>query len=135
MRLVTGSGSPVGIDSSSELLPSVILPSTGTFSPGRTRSKSPTFTSASATSVSLPSAAMRRAVFGLRLAASQHREQRPEQGDRDHRRHEARRQEPVYRFRKAERREQPPARAPATMQMLAQVEQFGRRGVDSVRER
>ncbi len=44
MRLVIGKGSPVSIDSSNELLPSVTTPSTGTFSPGRMRSKSPTWT-------------------------------------------------------------------------------------------
>ena len=43
-RLVTGIGSPVIIDSSTELLPSVTMPSTGTFSPGLTRNKSPTCT-------------------------------------------------------------------------------------------
>ena len=48
------------------LLPSMTTPSTGTFSPGRTRSESPTCTCASGTSSSLPSAAMRRAVFGAR---------------------------------------------------------------------
>ncbi len=36
IRLVIGKGSPVSIDSSTELLPSVTTPSTGTFSPGRT---------------------------------------------------------------------------------------------------
>ncbi|MEY3252550.1 MAG: hypothetical protein RL227_1523, partial [Pseudomonadota bacterium] len=41
-RLLTGRGSPVSIDSSSALLPSTTTPSTGTFSPGRTRSRSPT---------------------------------------------------------------------------------------------
>ena len=41
-RLVTGSGSPVSIDSSTALAPSTTTPSTGTFSPGRTRSTSPT---------------------------------------------------------------------------------------------
>jgi hypothetical protein len=63
-RLVTGNGSPVSIDSSSELVPSTTTPSTGTFSPGRTRSRSPTWTFAIGMSCSLPSAAMRRAVFG-----------------------------------------------------------------------
>ena len=63
-RLVTGSGSPVSIDSSTALLPSTTTPSTGTFSPGRTRSRSPTCTWVSGTSSSLPSAAMRRAVLG-----------------------------------------------------------------------
>ena len=40
--LVTGIDSPVTIDSSSEERPSSTAPSTGTFSPGRTRSRSPT---------------------------------------------------------------------------------------------
>ena len=35
--LRTGSGSPVNIDSSTWLAPSMTTPSTGTFSPGRTR--------------------------------------------------------------------------------------------------
>ena len=65
-RLVIGSGSPVSIDSSTALLPSTTSPSTGTFSPGRTRSLSPTWTWVSGTSSSWPSAAMRRAVFGAR---------------------------------------------------------------------
>ena len=63
-RLVTGSGSPVSIDSSTALAPSVTTPSTGIFSPGRTRSRSPTCTCASGTSCSLPSGSIRRAVFG-----------------------------------------------------------------------
>lgn len=66
VRLLTGSGSPVSMDSSTALLPSTTTPSTGTFSPGRTRSRSPTCTWASGTSSSLPSAAMRRAVLGAR---------------------------------------------------------------------
>ncbi len=41
---VTGIDSPVTIDSSSEERPSVTTPSTGTLSPGRTRSTSPTAT-------------------------------------------------------------------------------------------
>ena len=65
-RLLTGMGSPVSIDSSSALLPSTTMPSTGTFSPGRTRSRSPTCTLASGTSSSVPSAAMRLAVLGAR---------------------------------------------------------------------
>ena len=65
-RLLTGSGSPVSIASSTALLPSTTTPSVGTFSPGRTRSRSPTCTCVSGTSSSLPSAAMRRAVFGAR---------------------------------------------------------------------
>ncbi len=65
-RLLTGRGSPVSIDSSSELLPSTTTPSTGTFSPGRTRSRSPTCTWVSGTSSSVPSVAMRRAVLGAR---------------------------------------------------------------------
>ncbi len=65
-RLVTGSGSPVSIDSSTALLPSITTPSTGTFSPGRTRSASPTCTCAIGMSSSAPSVRMRRAVFGAR---------------------------------------------------------------------
>ena len=60
----TGMGSPVIIDSSTVLLPSATTPSTGTFSPGRTRSRSPGCNSSSGTSRSLPSDSMRRAVFG-----------------------------------------------------------------------
>ena len=41
-RLVTGIGSPVSIDSSTALDPSTTIPSTGTFSPGLTRNRSPT---------------------------------------------------------------------------------------------
>ena len=40
-RLLTGIGSPVSMDSSTALPPSTTTPSTGTFSPGRTRSASP----------------------------------------------------------------------------------------------
>jgi hypothetical protein len=60
----TGSGSPLTSDSSIALPPSSTTPSTGTFSPGRTRKRSPAFTSSSETSSSLPSRAMRRAVVG-----------------------------------------------------------------------
>ena len=55
----TGIGSPVIIDSSTVLLPSVILPSTGIFSPGRTRRMSPWWTSSSGTSRSWPSRTIR----------------------------------------------------------------------------
>ena len=65
-RLATGIGSPVSMDSSTELPPSVTSPSTGTFSPGRTRSRSPTCTWVSGTSSSVPSDRMRRAVLGAR---------------------------------------------------------------------
>ncbi len=54
--LVTGIDSPVIIDSSTELRPSSIVPSTGTFSPGRTLSLSPTATASSPMSSSVPSA-------------------------------------------------------------------------------
>ena len=64
IRLVIGKGSPVSIDSSTELLPSVITPSTGTFSPGRILSKSPTWTCVRGTSSSVPSGRIRRAVLG-----------------------------------------------------------------------
>ena len=43
-RFSTGMDSPVTIDSSTELRPSSTVPSAGIFSPGRTRSLSPTFT-------------------------------------------------------------------------------------------
>lgn len=59
-----GMGSPVSIDSSMALVPSVTRPSTGTFSEGRTRSLSPTRMLSSETSSSLPSASIRLAVFG-----------------------------------------------------------------------
>lgn len=65
-RLVTGKGSPVSMASSTALLPSVTTPSTGTFSPGRTRNKSPSWTCVSSTSSSVPSGWMRRAVLGAR---------------------------------------------------------------------
>ena len=55
IRFSTGIGSPVIIDSSTELSPSVSQPSTGIFSPGRTRRVSPTRTSSSGTSRSMPS--------------------------------------------------------------------------------
>ena len=60
----TGNGSPVIIDSSTTECPSSTTPSTGIFEPGRTRSVSPGFTSASGTSRSVPSASTRIAVFG-----------------------------------------------------------------------
>ena len=66
----TGIGSPVIIDSSTALVPSSTTPSTGTFSPGRTRSRSPTWTSSSGTSSSRPSARSRRAVFGARPSSA-----------------------------------------------------------------
>jgi hypothetical protein len=61
----TGMLSPVSIDSSTEDRPSVTTPSTGTFSPGRTMTMSPTATSSTGTSTSRPSRTM-RAVFALR---------------------------------------------------------------------
>ena len=68
--LATGIGSPVTIDSSTVPLPSVSSPSTGTFSPGRTRSSSPTCTVSSATRSSLPSALTRNASFGARSSSA-----------------------------------------------------------------
>ena len=62
----TGIGSPVSMDSSTWLRPSTTTPSTGTFSPGRTRRRSPTCTCDSSTSSSSPSSRRRRAVFGAR---------------------------------------------------------------------
>ena len=64
--LATGIASPVSMDSSTELLPSITTPSTGTFSPGRTRKVSPTRTWVNGTSVSVPSGWMARAVLGAR---------------------------------------------------------------------
>ena len=62
--LVTGMDSPVTSDSSSEERPSRMTPSTGTFSPGRTRKLSPTASVSISTSWSAPSSPIRRAVFG-----------------------------------------------------------------------
>ena len=62
--LVTGMGSPVIEDSSTALLPSVTTPSTGTFSPGRTRRRSPATIASIGTSASLPSAPTLSAVRG-----------------------------------------------------------------------
>ncbi len=50
--LPTGTGSPVSIDSSIEERPSITVPSTGTFSPGRTRTRSPGWSAAISTSSS-----------------------------------------------------------------------------------
>jgi len=60
----TGIGSPVTIDSSTAVSPSSTTPSTGTASPGRTRNRSPTWTSSSGTSSSPPSGRTRRARLG-----------------------------------------------------------------------
>jgi hypothetical protein len=62
--LPTGIASPVTIDSSTDDFPSMTEPSTGTFSPGRMRKRSPAATASSGTSSSLPSSLTRRAVFG-----------------------------------------------------------------------
>ena len=64
-RLVTGRGSPVSMDSSTGEEPEVTTPSTGTFSPGRTRTASPATTSAMGTSTSTPPRST-RAVRGCR---------------------------------------------------------------------
>ena len=61
---ITGIGSPVIIDSSTELAPSSTVPSTGTFSPGRTRNVSPTTMASIATSLSWPFASTLSAVRG-----------------------------------------------------------------------
>ena len=68
--LVTGIDSPVTSDSSTVDRPCSTIPSTGTASPGRTRSRSPSCTSSSGTSASEPSAASRRAVFGVRSSSA-----------------------------------------------------------------
>jgi hypothetical protein len=54
-RLVTGMGSPLTIDSSTDELPSTTSPSTGTFSPGRTTTRSPATTASIGMSASIPS--------------------------------------------------------------------------------
>ena len=58
-----GTLSPVSIDSSTALAPSTTSPSTGIFSPGRTRTTSPTRTRSTGTRCSPPSEATRRACF------------------------------------------------------------------------
>ena len=60
----TGIGSPVIMDSLTELWPSTTTPSTGIFSPGRIRSLSPTCTWSRDTSSSEPFGNSRRAVLG-----------------------------------------------------------------------
>ncbi len=62
----TGIGSPEIIDSSTDERPSTTTPSTGTLSPGRTRSRSPTLTSSSGISSSVPSGRITRAVLAAR---------------------------------------------------------------------
>jgi hypothetical protein len=52
--LLTGRLSPVTIDSSTSERPSITVPSTGIRPPGRTRTASPTATSAVGTSTSAP---------------------------------------------------------------------------------
>ena len=67
---VIGIDSPVTSDSSSEERPSSTMPSTGTFSPGRTRSRSPIWTWSRVISSSVPSALIRCAVFGVRSSSA-----------------------------------------------------------------
>ena len=69
----SGSGSPVSIDSSTELHPSVIVPSAGIFSPGRMRSRSPGRSVATETSRS-PSGVTRSAFGGVRSSSSRSEE-------------------------------------------------------------
>jgi len=68
--LATGTGSPVSIDSSMEERPSTTVPSTGTFSPGRTRTRSPGCSAVMSTSSSRPSPRSTRAVFGARPSSA-----------------------------------------------------------------
>ncbi len=63
--LSTGTLSPVSIDSSTLEAPSVTMPSTGSCSPGRTRTRSPTTTCSTGTSCSSPPRST-RAVAGAR---------------------------------------------------------------------
>ena len=62
--LLTGKGSPVSIDSSTCVAPSVTVPSAGTRSPGRTASRSPVRSSSTGMSFSLPSQSIRCATSG-----------------------------------------------------------------------
>ncbi len=64
----TGMDSPVTRLSSTAPEPSSTSPSTGTFSPGRTRRRSPRATWSMATSWSVPSGLIRRAVLGARCS-------------------------------------------------------------------
>src|ERR1051326_4464246 len=66
----TGRDSPVIIDSSTALLPSSTTPSTGTRSPGRTRSRSPRWMWPRGISSSEPSGWMRRAVLAMECKVS-----------------------------------------------------------------
>ena len=68
--LVTGIGSPVTMDSSTVLRPSVTVPSTGIFSPGRTRSRFPGCTASRLTSTSVPSSRTSRALLGANPSSS-----------------------------------------------------------------
>src|SRR6266545_914221 len=63
--LEAGNDSPVSMDSSTAELPSTMTPSTGTSSPGRTWITSPTSTSSTGKSISLPSR-MTRAVLACK---------------------------------------------------------------------
>ena len=62
--LSTGMLSPLSMDSSTLVVPSIISPSTGMRSPGRTRMISPTTSSSTSTCFSLPSFATTHAVSG-----------------------------------------------------------------------
>jgi hypothetical protein len=66
----TGIGSPVTIDSSTEDRPSTTGPSTGTFSPGRTRSSIPGATCSSGISSSRPSSITCSADFGASASSA-----------------------------------------------------------------
>src|SRR5699024_9993856 len=62
----TGTGSPVRLLVSSSAVPSTIVPSTGTVSPGRTRTTSPGRTDSMGVSTKAPFSPRTRAVFGAR---------------------------------------------------------------------
>ncbi len=66
--LATGRDSPVIMDSSTSASPSTIAPSAGTREPERTRTRSPTVSSATGTGVARPSAPMRSASSGSMAA-------------------------------------------------------------------
>ena len=70
IALLTGIDSPVTIDSSIVARPSITMPSTGTRSPGRTLSPSPTSIAEMSISRSLPSSRIFLAVFGARSSSA-----------------------------------------------------------------
>jgi hypothetical protein len=73
----TGIGSPVSIDSSTAEAPSSTVPSTGTFSPGRTMTMSPTTTCSTGTSISSPPRVTRAVLAASPMSARMASDVRP----------------------------------------------------------